>query len=252
MLRHLNTDQREGKLVLQYLKPDADVFEYELTRTVMGISFEEGVHVCVMGERLWTFDERSSREQRDGEKGRVNMERIFIVLAETSGHLAEEVFEDCVTLKDDFRCRVMYGPDTPVSLVESLQRTEGLSRYPTDNPHIAGDRWKSFRSFDTRLGLYMNLRPDETTIHRDLEMLATTPARDPETHEPILSLDGTTTNRFVMPTDFPTEKMQAGFRQGRYAPCEAMWYATMGMENSHPRVHTKPQAKKKPFVQSGY
>lgn len=260
MLRHLNTERREGKLRLQYYREDSTalddpIFEYAVSRTAIGVSFAEGIHACVVGERQFLHDERSLREQRDGGSGRVRMDRMFVALAEAHGTLAEEVFGEIVKLKDDYCAGVLFGPNKPIHLAESLRATEGLSYYATDRPRVAEERWPSFRTFETRAGIYMSDRPDEETLHRDLEHFFTTPVRDPETNDPVLAKDQSQVNQLMLPTDFPTQSVFAGFQQGRTGPCESLWYAVRGLSKSNPPLPSRKPMKspeRRGITQAGY
>lgn len=257
-LQYLNADQRDHKLVLVYSRPDAVVgedplFELELSRTAMGISFEDGIHVSIVGERTFVHDERSLREQRDQGKGKVLLERMYISLADHHGNLAEEVFAECVNLKDMYRPRTLYSPDTPIYLIESMRLTDGLTHYQTTREFVAEEKWQHFRSFDQRVGLFSEPLPDEATVHRDLEHFHTTAVRDPETSVAKSMGDGTEAMQLAFPTDLGAPTTLAAFRQGQLGPCMALWYAVRGLHNSRPRLEPiKREVREREFVQPGY
>ena len=225
-----------------------------MTRTVLGLSFEDGVHVACLGERVWSHDTRSLREGRDGIPGNVRTERMWVVLDEAHGHLAEDVFAQLVSLKDRYLCSVLYAPNKPTHLAESMRATEGLAYYLTDSVAVAEGRWPTFRPFATRAGVYLEAPPDEETVHRDLEHFATTPVRDPATSEPILALDGSSAKQLMIPGDFPTQTLAAGFQQGALGPCQSLWFAVHGLARSRSlhRVADTTTPKDRPFVQAGY
>ena len=261
MFRHLNTEQQEGRLRLQYLRPELiyieedQIFEYEVTRTAIGLSFLDGAHAAVVGERTFVHDQRSLRQRRDGESGKIKIERMFVVLDEAHGHLAEDVFERLVTLKDQYIARILYCPNTPINLSESLRKTDGLAWYSTKNAHVARETWPSFRTFDHKMGIYAAPEPAEETVHRDLEHLFTANVRDPESGKKILAKDGSEAFQLMFPTDFPTQTLLAGFRQGQLACCQALWFVLHGLSSSRPQVSGIVREREKAevgFVQPGY
>lgn len=265
MLRHLNTEQQDGRLRLQYLRSNVTnltenpLFEYDVTRIAIGLSFIDGAHAAVVGERSFVFDTRSLRQQRDNEyfPGSVKIERMFVVLDEAHGNLAEDVFEALIALKDQYWAKTLYCANKPIHLAESLRKTDGLGWYSTRNHLTARERWPTFRSFEHKIGVYMSPEPDEETVHRDLEHFFTTTVRNPETDKEITSKDGSAVFQLMFPTDFPAENLLAGFRQGTLSACQALWFVLHGLSSSRPSLTSRPrrdreEEKTEGFVQPGY
>ena len=117
---------------------------------------------------------------------------------------------------------------------ESLQNLEGLTFYREIRPHVAAQKWPSFRRFELRAGIFARNPPDETTIHRELEALSTSPVLDPESGKPLMGLDQEPVTQINMPGDFPNQNSFAGMRNGRIGPCTALWFACTGLETSRP------------------
>ena len=265
--RHLTTEAVDGGLRLVFLRPDAGaherqpIFEYEVSRTAIGVSFSDGVQAVAVGERAFVHDERSSKGRRDGAPGRRSVSRMWIALDEAEGRQADAVFSQIVALKDRYLPRTVYCPARPAQLAESLRRTEGLSYYLVSSPAAARGRWKSFRSFGTTAGVYASPEPDEETVHRDLEHWFTSVVIDPESAavgkgEPIYARDGSESRQLTFPTDLNTKNTFAGFQQGRKGPCQALWYAVHGLSSSRTplpkRTGRQEQDPEEAFVSPGY
>ena len=230
---HLTSEISLNGIKAIFLK-EAEIFEMQFSRIVIGLSFEEGCHAVFVGERAMWFDSRSLRERRDGVKGQKQVSKYYVVLDEAHHLNHDPVFQRLIEMKDKYEVSTVHGPDRPIQLAESLKNLEGLSFYHETRPHVAADRWKSFKRFELRSGLYPRPSPDESTMHRELEALSTTSVLDPETGRPLMGLDQLEITAINMPSDFPNKTTFAALRNGRIGPCQALWYACTGLETSRP------------------
>jgi len=230
---HLTSEISDQGISMKFLK-EKDIFEMHFSRVVIGVSFEEGLHAVTVGERAMWFDSRSEREKRDGVKGKKILSRYYVVLDEANHLNPDPVFRELIKMKDKYEVQTVHSPDRPLQLAESLQNLEGLTFYREIRPHVAAQKWPSFRRFELRAGIFARNPPDETTIHRELEALSTSPVLDPESGKPLMGLDQEPVTQINMPGDFPNQNSFAGMRNGRIGPCTALWFACTGLETSRP------------------
>jgi hypothetical protein len=244
---HLTSELSEGGVLMKFLQ-DRDVFEMQFSRVVLGLSYEEGCHAVIVGERARWFDPRSERERRDGAKGRKTLSRYYVVLDEAHHLMPEPVFKRLVEMKDAYEARTLHAPDRPLQLAESLRNLEGLSFYRETRPHIALTRWPSFRRFELKTGINPRTPPDETTVHRELEALSTIPVLEPESGLPMMGLDQEPVTAINMPSDFNNQTTFAAMRNGRLGPCQALWMAISGLEQSRPPDPDRKQPPVEPIL----
>lgn len=242
-MKHLATIPFSGGLKISYLLPavsdqEAQVFTIEASRVGIGIYFgEEECAAVVTAERVLEFDRRSERERRQGGGEFPHLERYFIVLDEAKTALPQELIDQLIRLKDRYRAGVVYGPDRPAHLVDSLRQAEGLTHYrERGNPRLAAQLWPSFVDWEVVAGYALMPVPDVPTVHRDLEMGLSAKAKNPEFGAPLLGKDGAEVPLLNLPGDFNNLSTRASIRSGTGGFCTALWHVFMGLHKSMPRI----------------
>ena len=219
---HLATVPTAQGLRLTWLadhpKEGAPTLSLDFSRLVLGACLDPGFFVCVVGERRV----EGVREQA----------RYYIVLDEAETPQAQPLIDQMIQLKDRYRCRNVFCPSQPVQLVESMRRTEGLSYYRQENLWKAASMWPSFVDFDVKAGLYTVDRPDESTLHREIELFLQSDARFPDSGAVVKDLKGATLRQLMLPNEFECSNTRAGIRQGSLPACIAVWMAVSGLEKS--------------------
>lgn len=188
---------------------------------MLGISLHEKPHAVAIGERVY------NRER--------GMLRSYIALEAVEEALPQQLIQQCIRLKDEYRASILYTVDRPVHLVDGLRRTEGLSWYPHDmKPHVAQAIYPSFVSFDNTCGAYTFTYPEEELVHKQIQDALVEELVDPETGVPFLDRDGGRVPKIMFPQEFPVRDTQAGIRRAVWSPCLAVYSALKGLDGSRP------------------
>jgi len=206
---------------------DSDAgFTLTFSRVVLGVSWDATLHyACVIGERLL-------------ETG-AGLERYWVVLDEDANALAQPLFASLVSLKDRYYAALALAPDNPAAIVETLRRTDGLSRYTETDYRRAERRWPTFVDFDVTCGVRTLAVPDEPAMSRDLERWLTEPLYSPATAEPLLDNVGQTLTRIVLPSTFPTSRLRQALEQAHVVPSQALWFALTHLEQAPIAARTR-------------
>lgn len=227
---HISTSPVDDGLVCMF-HTGTGLFEYHFRRIVVGLTFPNpqdhdrgtgyGIAV-VVGERAF-YSQDSKRPP----------ERVYVVMDESDGVLASALFESLIGIKDKYRVSVVYCPSSPASLVEELKRQDGLTHYTQRVPGICRNLWPSFVSLSLTAGIY-EVQQDSESMHRDIELLLNTTAKDPDTGEVMrfVTQDFKPLPRLVLPDNLPTQRTRTGIRQATPEICKALWYGLRGLEDS--------------------
>lgn len=242
-MKHLATIPFSGGLRINYLVPpvegqEAQIFTMEASRVGIGICLSEDSCVAVVvAERLLSFDRRSERERRQGGGETPHYGRYFLVIDEAVAPLPQELIDHLIRLKDVYRAGVVFGPDRPAHLVDTMRRAEGLTHYRQEqvSPLLAQRLWPSFVDYEVTAGYAQRPVPDEPTVHRDLEMGLSSYAKDPRTGANLTGKDGAAVPMLNLPADFNNLKTRAGVRSGNLTTCTALWHVFTGLHTSWAR-----------------
>ena len=220
------TEQRGDRTIVTWVPDWAEPTVAEFPNLVLdfsriGIGFNlasQPTFAVVIGER-----------RLDRKKGNI---RLFYLLEEIEAPLAQRLLEGLINLKDKYRVAVAYGSKEPRQLADGVRKEEGLGFYREDYPQEIGRAlWPSFVDWECTCGINLIEAPDEITLHRDIEALLNEDAREPDTGAPLIS-KGVVVPRLNLPRDFPIHKIRAAIQRADNGPCEALWYALMGLERS--------------------
>ena len=172
------------ELLFQVMK--GEHFRHIVRRTVLGIGFPSSTdyghtshaYVCVAAERVWPceVDDHTAPE------------RQYIIIDEAECMLMSQLVEHCIRLKDTYLCSAAFCANDPISLVEGLKRTEGLSHYRDEPPHLLRERFKSFVSRQTRVSV-QDLPVDIDGARKDINVLLDTQLQFPGTGIPIYGVN---------------------------------------------------------------
>lgn len=229
---HASTIPVDDGVELLYYRPDSTPFKYRFRRIGIGLTYPEssktskgtgyGIAI-VLGERCFFPD--------NPEKS--TFERIYVALDEHEDTLSAGMFPALAELKDKYRASTIFCPNTPVSILESLKRYQGVSFYNEKNPAVLRGLFPSFVSTDVRAGI-SEKSIEGTSFTQDIERVLSTIAIDPDTDEPIRSLDKThkPMPRLVFPQGMNNVKTSTGVRQRTEEICRALWLVVMGFETS--------------------
>ncbi len=240
-MKHLATIPFADGLKINYLVPpnapsqEGMIFNLEASRVGMGICIEADTCVAVvLAERFLEFDRRSERERRQGGGEAPYYGRYFLVIDEAVTALPQELIDQMIRLKDQYRISNIYGPDRPVQLVDSLRQAEGLTFYRREqvSTELSTRIWPSFVDYELRAGYAPRPVPDEQTVHRDLELGLSGHAKDPRNGGMLKGKDGEAVPLLNLPPEFNNLKTRSAIRQGSLAGCTALWHVFNGMNRS--------------------
>lgn len=235
MTRHLVTRRTGSDLELVFGAEDEGLFSYVVARTAIGVTFptyestsqREYGYACVVGERV--FEARGKNR---------NPERVFPILAEADATNANDLTDELIRLKDKYLCGTVFARHDPPELVDSLRRLEGLTHY--DGTRIAEEcraMWPTWQDFETVAKLRPVEMPGREQIHKDLDFLLTTWARDPDTFQPMLDMDAKPSPKLFAMKELGTHRASTGIQRGMDEPeiCGAIWLAASGLNRSRNR-----------------
>jgi hypothetical protein len=224
--------------------PKSRTLTLPFRRIALGVSFDP-LFVTVIGERTFTYDDRVST--------------VHIVLDEAldTEHL-NEWLDVIVALKDRHRATAIYCPNEPKEMVNTLQRTEGVTRY--EPPHIdqvARAAFPSFVSFDLTAAVVGRDVPAPEAVGAALNSWLGEPVIDPRTNTPMIGGDAQPVHKLCFLDDFPMFRTMHAVRTATPGGATACYLALGGLEQSsamanltsQPRERAMPVPNRNP---SGY
>lgn len=236
MTRHLVSKRTGDTVDLLFDATDEALFSYTVSRTAIGVVFptyestsrRDYGYACVIGERVFEAVGRNRHS-----------ERVFPVLDESDATNTNDLMDELIRLKDKYLCESVFVQNEPIELVTTLRKMEGLTHY--EGNRIAEEcraMWPTFQGFDTVAKLRPVEVPGREQVHRDLDYLLSTWARDPDTFQPMLDSEGKTTPKLFVMRELNTHKASTGIQMGMDEPeiCGAIWLAAVGLNRSRNRL----------------
>ena len=163
-----------------------------------------------------------------------------------------------VALKDRHRATAIYCPNEPKEMVNTLQRTEGVTRYaPPHIDQVARAAFPSFVSFDLIAAVVGRDVPAPEAVGAALNSWLGEPVIDPRTNTPMIGGDAQPVHKLCFLDDFPMFRTMHAVRTATPGGATACYLALGGLEQSsamanltsQPRDRAMPVPNRNP---SGY
>ena len=239
-MNHLITSRAGDELRLLYQdlrhhRPGQAPGLDRVRRTAIGLTFpaEPGErdtygYACVVAERCyWPRDITGKAPERQ-----------YVVLDEAGGTSLYSLQADLVMLKDRYLSDFVSCSNAPLSSVETLRRTEGLTHYPEEPAQVLRQKYPSFVSVHTTASLRETPMPEESTVHADLNLLWERELQHPDDGLPIFgaAAEAPLKALYVLGSsregNYSTSQAAQGVRTGDMAVINALWLAIKGLEQT--------------------
>ncbi len=225
-----------GGITVSYYIEHEKKYDYEFSRIRIGMSFPDETDprrvigrgfVTVVGERLFQHKDKS--------------ERIFIPIDEDESPTTNDLIGKVIEFKDLYLCDSLYCPKSPQSIVEHMQRTEGLTHYRDRTLNEYRKQWPNFVGKDHRCSI-LTTDLDSAVMHRELETIRTTKAIDPKDGHEIIDSDFKPINRLIFPDGFNNKKTRSGLISSSEPVVTALWNVVRGLDRSFP-ITEEPESE---------